>query len=37
VECPECGFSFIVGEVATAICPMCSAEVKTGVVESVEE
>ncbi|MGH8945391.1 MAG: hypothetical protein ACRDVL_04520 [Acidimicrobiia bacterium] len=37
VECPECGFSFVVGEVATAICPMCSAEVKTGVVEPDEE
>lgn len=30
VECPECGFSFIVGDVATAVCPMCSAEVATG-------
>lgn len=33
VECPECGFSFIVGNVAVAVCPNCSAEVKTGFVE----
>lgn len=30
VECPECGFSFIVGDIAVAECPMCSAEVPTG-------
>jgi hypothetical protein len=30
MECPECGFSFIVGDVAVAVCPMCSAEVETG-------
>lgn len=30
VECPECGFSFIVGDIALATCPMCSAEVPTG-------
>jgi DNA-directed RNA polymerase subunit RPC12/RpoP len=30
MECPECGFSFIVGDVAIAVCPMCSAEVETG-------
>lgn len=37
VECPECGFSFIVGEVAVAVCPMCSAEVDTGRRSSEEE
>jgi len=30
IECPECGFSFIVGDIAVAVCPMCSAEVPTG-------
>jgi DNA-directed RNA polymerase subunit RPC12/RpoP len=30
IECPECGFKFIVGDIAVAICPMCSAEVPTG-------
>lgn len=30
VTCPECGFSFIVGDIAVAVCPMCSAEVPTG-------
>lgn len=33
IECPECGFSFIVGKVATVTCPMCSAEVSTGIEE----
>lgn len=33
IECPECGFGFHVGEVARVVCPMCSAEVKTGLVE----
>ena len=30
--CPdeECGFSFIVGDIALASCPMCGAEVRTG-------
>ena len=37
IDCPECGFNFIVGKVATAICPNCGAEVKTGVVEQDEE
>ncbi|MDH3463492.1 MAG: hypothetical protein OEM32_07705 [Acidimicrobiia bacterium] len=32
IECPECGFSFHVGEVAKVICPMCSNEVVTGLV-----
>jgi hypothetical protein len=30
VECPECGFTFIVGYIAVATCPNCSAEVPTG-------
>lgn len=30
VECPECAFNFIVGEIAVATCPNCGAEVKTG-------
>ena len=33
IECPECGFGFIVGPVATVTCPMCSAEVDTGIDE----
>ena len=33
IECPECGFGFIVGPVATVTCPMCSAEVPTGIEE----
>lgn len=31
IDCPECGFSFIVGLVPTVTCPMCSAEVETGI------
>jgi DNA-directed RNA polymerase subunit RPC12/RpoP len=31
IECPECGFSFIVGLVPKVVCPMCSAEVDTGI------
>lgn len=30
VECPECGFAFIVGDIEVAVCPMCDAEVRTG-------
>ncbi len=33
IECPECEFKFIVGKVATVTCPMCSAEVPTGIEE----
>lgn len=33
ISCPECGFSFVVGKVATVTCPMCSAEVPTGIEE----
>lgn len=30
LACPECGFSFIVGEIEVATCPNCAAEVPTG-------
>lgn len=33
IDCPECGFSFIVGMVPTVTCPMCAAEVSTGIEE----
>lgn len=33
IACPECGFSFVVGLVPTVTCPMCSAEVDTGIEE----
>jgi DNA-directed RNA polymerase subunit RPC12/RpoP len=36
ISCPECGFSFVVGEIAVATCPMCSAEVPTGYEEESE-
>ena len=33
IECPECGFTFIVGMISSATCPNCSAEVPTGIEE----
>lgn len=33
VSCPECEFSFIVGNIAKAVCPNCGTEVETGRVE----
>ncbi len=30
ITCPECAFTFIVGDIAVAICPNCEAEVTTG-------
>ncbi|HEY7468980.1 MAG TPA: hypothetical protein VIC07_05555 [Acidimicrobiia bacterium] len=30
INCPECDFSFIVGDIAVATCPNCGAEVRTG-------
>lgn len=30
ISCPECAFSFIVGQIAVATCPNCGAEVGTG-------
>ena len=31
IQCPECDFTFIVGLVPSVTCPMCSAEVPTGI------
>lgn len=28
--CPDCAFSFIVGEISVATCPNCGLEVSTG-------
>lgn len=36
VTCPECDFSFIVGNIAVATCPNCGAEVSTGMGEPEE-
>ena len=36
ISCPECGFTFVVGEISVATCPMCSAEVPTGFVDEEE-
>lgn len=30
ISCPECEFSFVVGNIAVATCPNCDAEVPTG-------
>jgi DNA-directed RNA polymerase subunit RPC12/RpoP len=30
VECPQCGFRFIVGQVESAPCPNCGASVTVG-------
>ena len=30
IECPECDFTFIVGDIVVATCPNCGAEVRTG-------
>lgn len=37
ITCPECEFSFIVGQIAVATCPNCGSEVETGVVEDEEQ
>jgi LSD1 subclass zinc finger protein len=37
VECGECEFSFIVGDIAVATCPNCGAEVRTGLGDPEEE
>ena len=37
IECPECGFTFIIGMIAVASCPNCLAEVPTGIVEDEDE
>lgn len=36
ISCPDCAFSFIVGQIALATCPNCGAEVETGI-EAEEE
>lgn len=30
ISCPECAFTFIVGDIAVATCPNCATEVQTG-------
>ncbi|HLF42099.1 MAG TPA: hypothetical protein VJA46_01070 [Acidimicrobiia bacterium] len=30
INCPECAFTFIVGDIAVATCPNCGTEVQTG-------
>lgn len=30
MTCPECEFTFIVGDIDVATCPNCGAEVETG-------
>jgi hypothetical protein len=30
LQCPECEFTFIVGQIETATCPNCGTEVQTG-------
>jgi hypothetical protein len=37
IKCPECDFEFHVGEVARVVCPMCSAEVRTGIVDDPDD
>lgn len=37
IECPECGFKFIVGMIPVVTCPMCSTEVETGIEEDSAE
>ena len=37
IICPDCAFSFIVGDIAVASCPNCGAEVRTGLGGQEEE
>lgn len=37
IDCPECGYNFIIGKVATVTCPMCGTEVSTGIDEDAVE
>ena len=37
IQCPECDFTFIVGDIVVATCPNCGAEVRTGAASSEEE
>lgn len=36
VQCPDCDFTFVVGKIAKATCPNCSAEVATGIEDDEE-
>lgn len=36
ITCPECEFSFYAGEVAVVVCPNCTAEIPTGLVDAPE-
>jgi uncharacterized Zn finger protein (UPF0148 family) len=36
ITCPECEFSFYAGDVAVVVCPNCTAEVPTGLVDAPE-
>lgn len=33
ITCPECEFTFYAGEVAMVVCPNCTAEIPTGLVD----
>ena len=37
IQCPECDFTFIVGDIVVATCPNCGAEVRTGSGDPEEE
>lgn len=37
IECPECEFTFIIGDVAVVQCPNCGADVETGLGGEEEE
>jgi LSD1 subclass zinc finger protein len=37
IDCPECSFTFIVGDIAVATCPNCGAQVRTGLGSPEEE
>lgn len=36
ITCPECEFSFYAGAVAVVVCPNCTAEIPTGLVDAPE-
>ncbi len=37
ITCPECEFTFVVGNIAVARCPNCDAEVSTGLPDDESE
>jgi hypothetical protein len=37
ITCPECEFTFVIGEIAIATCPNCNSEVDTGYEEEAPE